>query len=779
MATVVKGQARVVAPTAARPSQAGLPPGAVKWSRTYVGRDGKPEAAFVEVPVDADDRRTAHVRHTCRGLIEVDGVKQPCDQVAWLDGSEGARYCPDHGARLEPTEKVRAPGWLPWRAVWLAVRLEVRPAYGVAAALAVGVVLDRQDVPAWAVLAATPALAAAGHGAVWQFLTARVRRRARRGGVAAEPVTGRLRGTYLARARLGAYTGVAGGGFLTVAAGVDPSTATGRGVWLAALLPGVLCAGPWWRYLAELRNRPAPVEAAPEPEVEPEPLKVDPAMQDASDWASIVAVAGGLPGTAIDVASWEPTAGGRQMVIRSKGALTDEKMRAALPLIAAAFDVKRSAIGWVEEFEGSPRSALLLVQPNSPLNERIDWKPIDIIDINNAVGHIGRRIDGSDLITRLWTPEWGAPSRLIIATKGAGKTGLLRLLLLLMLKARVEGADGPVRLMAPFLHDPKRGKDFGAFRRLVCGFSTEPDTLHMIVEALTREMDRRYDMLANVLWKDDKNRDREGETAFDPATMGPVISLIVDEFHEPAKDQPLMGKLDPMGRKMRAAGIEIVAATHLATIGDTGSQGFRDMLAGGETGLGRTTLGLNASLATGGQLVGDPRALPRVAGMNLWAGGEEATMQARWAHVPTEELYDMLYDDDNVPRIQPIVWPQETLDAFGKDFVEWMRACQQPVGSAPAPVPSGFKPAGVDAMSADDVKAAEGLLRILWAATEPLDRAKITAHAGWRWSIKTLSNELKRGRENGTLRKVDGADAFELTPTKRDELQAKQDETAE
>lgn len=750
--------------TASPVQRAPLPAGAAKWSKTYLGADGKPQASFTEVPVDANDRRTAHVRHTCKGQIEIGGVRQQCDHVMWLDGSEGPRFCPDHGCQLEPVEKIRVDGLL--RKVWQAIHLEVRPVYGLAAGLMAGVVLHRAGAPVWAPLVAAPVAAGVGYGVVWQFLTGRAKR-----SNPPKEITGRRLRKYQRRARLGAYTGLAGSGFLSVAAAVDPSTRAGQLVWGVALLPSVLCCVPWWRYRAAFRNRPEPVEETPEPvKVEPTPSKYTPeALQDAAGWSETVAVTGGLPGTSIDLDTWAPDPGGRRMVIRSKGPITDEKMRQALPLIAAAFDVPRSSIGWVEEYEGSPRSALLLVQPKSPLNDGVAGKPVDILDIDNARAHMGMKIDGTDLHTTLWTPGWGAPSRIVLGCKGSGKSALLRRLLLVMLLARIQSPTGPRRLIAPFLHDPKLGADYGAFRRQVCGFSITSETLHMIVEAFIREMDRRYIMIADTVWTDDKGREREGERPFDPTTMGPVLSLVLDEFHINAKDQALMGKLDPFARKMRAAGIEITFATHLATIGDTGSQGFRDMTAGGEAWLLRTTLGLNASLATGGQLVGDPRALPRVPGSLLHASGEEATMQARAAWDDPEDLYDLLYDDNNVSRVQPIDWPAETLEAFGRDFCQWMEDCQRrPIGSAAPGVPAGYKPAGGPTVAPGDAKAGDALLSILFVATRPLSRDEIVAHPLWSWSVRTLSNELKRHQAEGRARKVDGTQTFELTPAYRE-----------
>lgn len=753
-----------------------LPAGAARWSRTWVDVRGLPQVSPYEVPVDVNDRRTEHVRHVCKGFIEVDGEKVPCDQVAWLLPGAPARFCGDHGAQLEPEASRRAG--VPWPQVWDVVDERVRVA-GVAATVgAAGVGVGLTEQPMWAlppgVVAGIATVAGSRLLTRW-WLT---RQAVKRGKLdPSDEVAGkRHRRLIDKRARTAGYVAAVGAGWVGLAdvVGVDPTTAGGLSMWAALAAAAVIGSRPYLRWVDSKRGIRA--ETIPEPEVgQPEKTSVEArAVQDAADWAATVAVSGGLPGTYVDLATWKADPGGRRMVIRNqgrRGAVTDEKIKQALPLIAGAFDVPISAVGWIAEYEGSPNAAQLFVQPNSPLNEVIPGEPIDILPVGKAIAHMGKRIDGSPLVTRLFTPGWGAPSRAIFGTKGAGKTEMLRRLLQVQLKARIETEYGPKRLVAPFMHDPKRGADYGAFRRRVCGFSIDSATLHMIVDAFGREMDRRYDALAGTVWVDEKGREREGERPFDPATTGPILSLTIDEFHIDAKDQALMAKLDPFARKMRAAGIEINIATHVATIGDTGSQGFRDMLAGGEAWLMRTTMGLNAALATGGTLNGDPRALPRVPGMVLQASGEDITMQARVAYDDGEAVYDMLYDDDNNSRIQPVDWPTETLEAFGPEFVEWMRASQErQLGSAAVSAPKGYKAAGDTPNAGEDRRAFDVLLAVLADATAPMKRSDIVNDARWPFSTKTLTNVLRAGQDSDEpmLRKVEGSNgAYELTEAGR------------
>jgi hypothetical protein len=747
-----------------------LPAGASHFAKQHYAADGTIQVARHSVPVN-DCGQISHIEFEC---MQCPGSGR------WVSAkAKIGPLCLVHDQPMTPVDPNKRAPWfppVPWDKVWDCTKERVYVAAATATVAGVGYAADGADLPWYGEAAQFSAVPAVVAGSWWltrYWLTRQAVKRHKLD--PADQVAGaRQRRTIGKRARHGAYLAAAVGAWveLTDVVGVAPLSLGDWPIWLSLAGVGIVGTRPYLRWAdkrrADAATRPAPV---PEPAVDAAP-HVDPgAARDAADWAATVAVTGGLVGTVVDVSTWKADPGGRSMVIRNdgrRGALTEEKLRQALPLIAGAFDVSLSAIGWVTEHEGSPNAARLLVQPNSPLNDIIPGEPVDILPLNKAVAHMGKRMDGTPLVTRLFTPGWGAPSRVIIGTKGSGKTELIRRLMLVMLKARIDGTQGPKRLVAPFLHDPKRGADYGAFRRQVCGFSIASDTLHMIVEAFSREMDRRYDALAGTVWTDAKGREREGERPFDPYTMGPILSLTADEFHIDAKDAALMAKLDLFGRKMRAAGIEVNFATHLSTIGDTGSQGFRDMCAGGEAWLLRTTLGLNAALATGGTLNGDPRLLPRVPGMVLQASGEDITMQARVAYDDPEALYDLLYNDDNQSLIQPIEWPQETLDAFGPDMVEWMRASQErPLGSSAVAAPAGYRPSGTPDASPEDRKALDALLEILAGAAGPMRRPEIMADSRWSWATKTLTNCLRAGQDVDPqlLEKVEGSNgAYRLTP---------------
>lgn len=762
------------------PARLPLPKGAKAWSRAYLDERDQPARSEFPVPVDEDGRRTPHVRHVCPHKDKAGGgnmAKIPCGMEMWLGPDSKPKHCPEHGDQLLPDGgKTARDPLIPWGELVAPVKRAAKPVLALAAELVAGIVAHQGHVPALDLLAAGVALAGGGYIGVRTYLT-RTRDKVHRE-------------TIRRRARVAAYLGGAAGAWLAWFAAVDPHSPVG----LAALaaLPAAWAIGShtWRRYVEADQNRPLKPEPIGKP-VEGErhgPEAPTDLQAKAAEYANQWKADSQIPNSRLDTETFKTTECGWQMVVvaTKRGALSNlggESIEATIRKVAACFDVPRSAVTWIEEWDDNPNRALLLVQPDNPLHETIPGEPVDILNIDNAVAPMGKRIDAARLGTILFKPGWGAPSRLVIGTKGSGKTELLKRLLMAMLRARVLNKQGqPIRLVAPFLHDPppKRGSDYGAFRRLVCGFSAESDSLHMIVDAIAREMERRYDMLAGQVWHDSKGRPREGEQPWDPITMGPVISLVLDEFHINAKEEALLAKLDPFSRTMRGAGIEVVVATHGSTIEDIGKQVIRDMLAGGEAWLLRTTLGLNKQLATGGQLTGDPRCLPRIPGMLYQAAGEDATMMARAAYDEGDALYDMLYDDANVPRIQPVEWPRETLDAFGPEFVGWMNASQtRPLGSPLPEVPDALKQANLKDRQAlpvgvfgdPNAGADTGLRAILFNAAGPITRKQIEDNPLWRWKATRLTQVLRQGQDEGwIIRHAIGQGAFTLSPAMRGEL---------
>jgi hypothetical protein len=729
-----------VRPPARQPAKP-LPQGAARWSKTWVDKDGLPHVTSFAVPVDDNDYRTAHVKHVCsKGHIDVtlaDGraERRRCDQEVWLLPSE-RKFCPDHSCPMEPTEKVSG-GVLPWGKLWQQVEKPARPLWALAAVAAAGGGVQAEDPLGLAVAAP---LAAAG---VWwgtrKVLTTLA---VRKGRIDPDQTTGRRVDRIGRVSRAAGWTTLAAGEWLAAAAAVDPSTLAGKVVWSCLPVAWAVCAAPWWRHVETLRNRPAPVEEAP---ADPKPRELSDDEKAAADAARLWDEAG-IANTKLDVATWKRITCGWQAVVKAtkRGALNGlaGDRPETIKKIAAAFDVPKSAVTWIEEHDDNPNCALLLVQPVNPLKEGQIWAgPHSIVIGDTRIeAEVGRFIDGTPMMEVLFRFDEGVPSELVLGSTGSGKSERLRLKLIIQRWASFLNADGQRKgLYLSFLHDPKRLNSYGEFRDAITGYGMTRDDAHIMIDAFLREMIRRYDMLSASKWSDGKGRKRRGAVKWNPMAHGPLLHAIWDEFHELAGDSEFVKKVEKLARYQRACGMGATLASHMGTIGDTGSQALRDMLAGGRATLLRTTSGLNAGLATGGQLTADPRGLPKVPGMTLVADGETATVMGRYAFIPDDKaaermgeraLYDWLFDDDNQPIGYPAEIPPETQEAFGPEFMEWMAAGRSETGrdgwsysGTPAFVPTAER--------AEEMAAPDKLLAILAKADRPLSRKEIKADPLW------------------------------------------------
>jgi hypothetical protein len=748
-----------------------LPTGALRWVREYfVGNVGRMLRAADVVPVD----QFGHIvgePYRCR----------KCEPTLWYPAKlNGVPICPVHNRRMEKRE-VKKAFPIPVAGIWSAVERPLRPVWALPAMAAAGWVVAAGHVPALALAGAAPLI---GVGA------ALVARR-----------SGRIRGWLGEHANLDAAVAraarsagalaAAGLGWLALAAGVGLS---GHG-WLAEValwgpIAGLwlLPAATWWKRLRIERRRPKPVHV--------EPVRVRSADEldaatAAETWRDDVAV----EGTKLDEATWQRIPCGWQAVVvaTKKGALNPlggDLNQSTVRRVAAAYDVPFSAVTWIEAYnddpakeQGSPNRALLLVQPSNPLAEGQAWAGPSTIDVPGGRQISGRLITGEVMWEPWYRFGWGAPSEIVLGSTGAGKSGRLRKKMVAE-RWTYRMVDGvPRGLFVTLLHDPKRLESYAEFRDAVHGYGITRDDAHIIIDALLREMFRRYDFISALEWTDGKNRRRRGGLAWNPLVHGPIISHYWDEFHELASDGPFVAKLEKLARYQRAAAMRGTLASHMGTLSDTGSQALRDMLAGGRATLFRTTSALNAGLVSGGQLTADPRTLPRTPGMCYVVDGETAPIMGRESYIPGGEepgnVYDWLFNDANEPIGFPAEIPPETAEAFGPEFMQWLEAGRAPGGRVNVPYVPDAVAVPVQAPARPDVRCVDAVLAVLAFERRPLDRNELVASLNARgneFATRTLTGAVKELKAKKKAMDVDGR--LELTPACRAEFDALEQERA-
>jgi hypothetical protein len=792
-------------PRPAAGGRAAPPEGAAGWARVWLDADGSPRQSPYPVPVDADNRRTAHVRHTCKGQIMLGEEVQPCDHVRWLLPNTQPGFCPDHGCRLEAPDAIRdRAGGVPWRKVWDVVDERMRVASVTAAVGVVGAVNDRADLPWWGDLAEWTLLPggmvwATYRAALWWLLRDDVKHNR------IDPddqVAGKRRRRLAARrARLAAYAAATAVAWERAADMADWTGSPGRAVVFGGLLAaaGIVCSRPYLAYVDSERTA-TPTPSATPVDAPKETLVVDrtpPGVAAAQRWVA-EDPAGAVRNTVLLPESYREVVGGWGIIIRAtrSGAvaidmLTDASAKGHLRVIAGTFGVHRKFINFVEQDD--PNEVLMLVQPNPPLAKAKVWAGPESIDVERGVALTGDFLDGTPMYEPFIKYGWGAPSKIVTGTTGSGKSENLRKQLVIerwfaYTDPQTEEKRG---LFASFLHDFKQFESYGEFRRAVHAAGSTIEDAYIMRDALIREMRRRYAMLSTYQWTDKKGRLREGGIKWDARIHGPILSWTLDEFHEIAKDPAFIAPLELLARKMRACGIRIVIGTHMGTLGDTGSRGLRDMLAGGYALLGRTTDSLT-SVVTGGTLTADPRQLPKLPGMCLVADGEQQTMHARQSYIPSDEdeplnVYDLLFDDNNNPIGYPAELPPETLAAFGPAWVEWAEAGKQ-LGGRPEGVwtaekvaeAAGGKPMPAGPSSAGDasaVSAKESIMSILFVNgdeamdIDAIDKALEPFRArGVRCSTSMARKVLSDLVTDGFAFKPTGHKFYQIAPEVRQRL---------
>lgn len=755
-------------------------PGVVGWERMHYV-DGVGQRTAVKVPINQFGE-LAGKPYAC----------PKCKKTVWYSAAtRNAPVCVTHPTKKMAPVRLKPPtvrqqfgdltvGWLP--PLWASVERPLRPVWALITAAGVAVIVDAADVPALPLLIAAPV---AGYGAYRATRWAQVRAALTAKKLEHEDPDGdkRLRAAIDKASRT---TGYATAGALTAlsviaALGMDLHTLPGWIALAAAGVAWVVPAATWWREERIRRNRPEPPPAPAAGPMPPRELTAD--ELSAADAAKIWQTEVTEPGTALDEATWQRIACGWQAVIvaRKRGALNrfgGELSAQAIKRIAAAFDVRKGAVTWIEEFDDSPNKALLLVQPNNPLAEGQIWGGPDTIDMAKGVAEAGRFIDGTRMYEKLYRFGWGAPSELVLGTTGGGKSERLRKRLTVERWASYIDADGVQRgAFISLLHDPKHMESYAELKRAIHGYGVTRDDAHLIVDALLRECFRRYDFLQSLPWSDSKGRDRDGGMPWNPLVHGPIISVYWDEFHELAGDAEFVKKLEKLARYQRACAMRGTIATHMATLGDTGSQALRDMLAGGRATLFRTTSGLTGTLATGGQLTADPRTIPKTPGMCLVSDGESASLMGRESYIPKDEVaealgvrsyYDWWYDDDNNPIGFPAEIPAETAEAFGAEFMQWMAAGKRKGGrvNRPAGVPQPQEREQVTVRT--DVRCVDAVASQLAASAAPMDVTALEDalfRAGTPFKVRTITGALGELVKQGVVFK--SGRAYELTPQVR------------
>ena len=592
-----------------------VPVGAARMQAWYIDGDDRRRRMPYEVPVDADNHRTGHVRYQCPKVRNTNGGgRERCPTFEWAEPGVTPRFCPDHGQQLA---EVKQGSHL------VAVVREAKRLHGASAAawalpgavIATDIASYLGHLPASQVALVAPLAAGGVYFTRKRTLT---RRAIERGRIERGQRAGRRLREIERRARRAAFTAGETGLWATALAGTDITTWAGVIVASLAAVRWAVGVKPWWDAADARRHTPpAPLvvdtTVADQPVEDPHPLR----LRAVTTWALLIGCTGGpLAGTELvdytQLPACEVGAHSRtrlpnwsaKVVAKVPGSINMRESRPnLLGRIAAAYGCTYADVSFNAD-ESDLSVGWLRVQPDNLLAETKIWPgPKVANDWLRGRSRVGRFDDGRDICYQWWTKQ-GAAHDLISGCTGSGKSEMVAQLLLASLHS-----DG---LVLDWVGDPQGGQSYGQLKDAVDWFARDTSEIRLMLLAALKEMLRRNDELAesNIkTWRATKAM--------------PLLVITLDEVQSYIDDPiilELVEKLVGMGRK---CGIKMRLITQIpAAYNLGGSTYIKEQLKAGQTIIFRAMTDIAGRSAVDGDCPVDPTELPSVWGANTCAAGE-------------------------------------------------------------------------------------------------------------------------------------------------------------
>jgi len=658
-------------PSGGKPAGPKCPPGAAKMSRMFVNDKGLPQKSSTPIPVDENDRPTAHVQRRCPHTSPVNGGgKERCGDRDWYLPTDPDVFCRAHGDKLEAVQSGPSPFALTLSAAREMHGASAMPWLIPAGAVAADLALHLADVGPAAGLVALP-LAGAGYLGAKRTLT---RRALKRNALERGEKSGRRYKRILGESRR--YSMLAGeaGLWAGLLAATNVTQPFGAAVVLAGLGRWAYGCRHWWKAADERRCSADVVKVdvakvADSAAAVKAPDEVE--LRALTTWKTIIGCPGGpLAGTELvgfaKLPNCEVGANERtlmpnwtaKVVATRSGTVNMREARPALPgRIAAAYGVSYADVSFAAD-ENDLSVAWLRVQPDNPLAETRMWTGVQATDWSKGLSVVGRFDDGKP-IPYVWWDEGGAAHDLLGGSSGSGKSEFIAQLLLTSLHS--EG------MVLDWLGDPQSGQSFGALRDHVDWFAPGGTQIEFLLLGAVKEMYRRNDILSRNYIK-----------TWQPSLEMPLLVITLDEVQSYLGDSgvvhdlvmQLAGMARKCGLKLRLS-TQIIAAYNLG--GDTY---IKDQVKSGQTFTFRSNTDQAARSSIEGDSPIDPTALPTRWGQYTCAAGQKTAglvfVQGLWGRdvygrtdYTGNEMNRWLLGPDGKPLISPGVFSRDAQEVSG------------------------------------------------------------------------------------------------------------------
>ncbi len=597
--------------------RAALPEGAAKFSRAYLDDKNLPQKSLTPVPVDADERRTAHLLFQCPHMVPLNGGgKERCQTAEWMLPDAAGRFCALHGEKLAPPEKPPSQA--------LATAKEAAKLHGGSA---------KPWLLPLSAAAADIALSAAGAGPVDTLLLAPAavagayyvsKRRLTADAIANNRIEkGQKSGKRVARikaqARRKAAVAAEAGVWASALVGTDLSTLPGLIVASAGMVRWGVGVAEWWAHAEERRTRgiAEAVAAANMPAVAPTPVEApDPVqLRAVMTWKALIGNSGGplagtelvefkrLPACEVGAAtrSRMPNWTAKVQAVVAGSINMRESRPSLLGRIAAAYQCTYADVSFTAD-ESDLSVGWLRIQPDNLLAETVMWTGPSASNWKAGISRIGRFDDGLDILYQWWN-DTGACHDLISGCTGSGKSELVAQLLLASLHSN--------GLVLDWVGDPQGGQSYGALKSAVDWFARDKTEIKLMLLAAVKEMHRRNDELSAA----------DIKTWVATKAM-PLLVITLDEVQSYIEDPDILALVEMLVGQSRKCGIKMRLITQIpAAYNLGGSTYIKEQLKAGQSLIFRAMTDIAGRSAVDGDSVVDPTMLPTKWGKNTCAAG--------------------------------------------------------------------------------------------------------------------------------------------------------------
>jgi hypothetical protein len=613
MAATTTQRPAALPPTATKTA---VPQGAAKLAKIYLDNKGLPQRSLTPVPVDQDERRTAHVLHQCPHMAVVNGGgKERCSDKEWVLPDEKARFCPRHGKHLEADGPGTSKAARTARAARTMHGRSAVPWLIPAGAALADAAMNAAQVGGFQVSLSAPVLAGGAYLVARRTLTRRAiaRNRIEKGQREGKRYRALIRQSQRAAA-LVAEASLWASAF----AATDITSTAGLIVAAAGMVRWAVGSVAWWKTAEQRRTRGVDPVQVDRPSTEatvdaPDPVK----LRAETTWNTRIGCSGGaFPGTKLAEITRLPGcavgASGRTLLPNWSAKVVAEaagtiNMRANRPdllgRLAAAFQCTYADVSFFAD-EGDVSVGWVRVQPDNVLAETRMWTGPDTTDWKKGVSVIGRFDDGQPILYSWWTSN-GAAHDLIGGSSGSGKSELVAQLLLTSLHSN--------GLVLDWVGDPQGGQSFGVLKDQVDWFARDKAEIKLMLLAAVKEMWRRNDELSKHNIK----------TWFATTAM-PLLVITLDEVQSYIDDPDILALVEMLAGQARKCGIKLRLITQIiAAYNLGGSTYIKDQAKTGQTLTFRSQTDIAGRSAVEGDSPIDPTALPEKWGPNTCAAGEK------------------------------------------------------------------------------------------------------------------------------------------------------------